>query len=317
MFKRLLNQVVVDLRIRPKGPILIKSGQVEVGGVDMSFVRTWRHGGWEPFLPGTSLKGMLRSHAERIARTVNPEHGACDPFSDVFCGNRFQAREDDKKTLSTDQVYRESCPICRLFGSTFFAGRFSPGDAYVAEGAPVPTIQKRDGVGIDRFTGGARGGAKFEFEVITEGEFQSHLYMHNVELWQLGLFAFLAQDLADGFMRLGFGKSRGLGDIRAEVKSVQISYLGPNTTPQPSDSQVELWGVGKQWTIAGSGHGDYGFDTPDIAGPLAFDAQNGHQLRTTYIWTKADSIKALWEAVAPLWVSYVKRWETPASMQRG
>lgn len=317
MFKRLLNQVVIDLRLRPEGAILIRSGQVEVGGVDMSFVRTWRHGVLEPFLPGTSLKGMLRSHAERIARTVNPEHGACDPFSEVFCGKRFQVREDNKETLTTEQVYCESCPICRLFGSTFFAGRFSPSDAYVAKGTPVPAIQKRDGVGIDRFTGGARGGAKFEFEVITEGEFQSNLYMRNVELWQLGLFAFLAQDLADGFVRLGFGKSRGLGDIRGEVKSVQISYLGTDTTPQPSDGRVELWGVGKQWAIAGGGRGNYGFDTPDVAGPLAFDDQSGHQLRCTYTWNKADSLKALWEAVAPLWLSYVKRWETPAKMHRG
>jgi CRISPR/Cas system CSM-associated protein Csm3 (group 7 of RAMP superfamily) len=37
-----------------------------------------------PFIPGSSIKGTVRSQAERILRTVNrrPDLWACDPFAD-------------------------------------------------------------------------------------------------------------------------------------------------------------------------------------------------------------------------------------------
>ena len=66
MLKRLLNQCTVRLRLETLEPLLVKSGSAVVHGPDMAFVRTNRNGHFEPFLPGSSLKGVLRSHTERI-----------------------------------------------------------------------------------------------------------------------------------------------------------------------------------------------------------------------------------------------------------
>ena len=71
MLKQLVNECLIELVIRPDGPILIKSGIETVSGPDMSFVRTWRNGEEQVFLPGSSLKGVLRSNAERITRTFD------------------------------------------------------------------------------------------------------------------------------------------------------------------------------------------------------------------------------------------------------
>jgi len=126
-------------------------------------------------------KVWLRSQAERITRTLKPG-GACNPFEG--CGREM----DHRQPQNPQEAYRRSCPICRLFGSTHYGGRLATTDAYAV--GPVPRPQQRDGVGIDRFTGGSYQGAKFDLEVIVGGTFEARLHLRNYELWQLGLVGF-------------------------------------------------------------------------------------------------------------------------------
>lgn len=71
MLKKMINSARIELDIIPIDPLLIRSGQATVGGVDMAFVRTLRSGDEnEPFIPGSSLKGMIRSYAEKICRSL-------------------------------------------------------------------------------------------------------------------------------------------------------------------------------------------------------------------------------------------------------
>ncbi|NLA06721.1 MAG: CRISPR-associated protein, partial [Firmicutes bacterium] len=71
MLKRLVNEASFPFTIKNLGPLLIKSGYAEVSGYDMEPVQTYRNGKLEYYIPGSSLKGVLRSHFERIARTIN------------------------------------------------------------------------------------------------------------------------------------------------------------------------------------------------------------------------------------------------------
>jgi len=106
MLKKLTNECVVDLRLKTVDPMLIKSGTATIIGPDMAFVLTYRAGHREPYLPGSSLKGVIRSHAERIARTLKSP-SACEPFwnediqkevrnrgseraETIWCGERFR-----------------------------------------------------------------------------------------------------------------------------------------------------------------------------------------------------------------------------------
>src|SRR5205823_3816293 len=164
-------------------------------------VMTARGGGaGEPYLPGSSLKGVVRSHAERIARTVTEGQpgaplGACNPFKtgreqredrDAACGSRLEAPREQRRPIDPVTAYRESCPICKLFGSTALLGRFAAPDAYLVPGCR-PTIEQRDGVGIDRVTGGSSSSAKFDMQVVVGARFETTLRLSNFELWQLGL----------------------------------------------------------------------------------------------------------------------------------
>lgn len=312
MLKQLVNECLIDLKITPDGPILIKSGLPTISGPDMAFVTTWRNGTQEVYLPGSSLKGTFRSHAERIARTLN-RVAACNPFVEVnqpeaFCGLCFEERKKGKERgLEGPRAYADSCLICRLFGSTWYAGRLATEDAY-AEGRP-PRPEQRDGVGIDRFTGGAAHGVKFDLEVVGEGTFATHIHMRNFELWQLGLLGFVLADLADGLIRIGAAKSRGLGRVRGIISRVRVDFLGPNA-PRPVDGKLKLIGAGS--LVAEDLASAYQFTRPDeISIPAVEEVSNG--LRRTYIYEGATFP---WTALGKLWVEKAERYEMSVEMAR-
>lgn len=273
MFKRLFNELVLYIDIEPADPILIKSGVATIEGPDMSFVVTYRAGEPIPYLPGSSLKGCIRSHAERLARTMMGDRASvCMPFAqrvndrwepagateaDEACGSRWTDLEEgeadeSKRQFSPAVIYRYSCPACRLFGSTHMLGRLSISDAYPIGGKPV--VERRDGVGIDRFTGGASRGAKFDLQVVTSGCFRTRLDLRNFELWQLGWLSYVLWDLREENFWIGSGKSRGLGRVRGEIVKGRLSYLGGPLPPERC-----ILGVGSCY----GAEGPYQFQYPD------------------------------------------------------
>ena len=259
MLRNLLCQAEVAIEIEPVDPVLVKSGLATLDGADMAPVSTLRNGERIYYLPGTSLKGVLRSHFERIARTLRPG-SVCLPYYDpnrrppipveseqqsYSCG--FRSRKNDD---APSAAYADSCAACRLFGSLKFAGRFGIGDAY-----PVPNhepaVETRNGVGIDRFTGGAVRGVLFELQALVGGRFATRIRVLNFEIWQLAGLVLLLTDLEDEMIAVGSGRSRGLGRVRAAVTSFRVTYslepsglagIGQLATPEDAQAyRLHAW----------------------------------------------------------------------------
>jgi CRISPR-associated RAMP protein (TIGR02581 family) len=233
MHKRLLNEAILEVAIEPQGPILIKAGDKGADPTlpDMEFVRT----NGQPYLPGSSLKGVIRSHCERLARTVGGEAMACDTLHDRHsCGARLQ-----RERLRPEVVHTRSCFACRLFGNTALASRFSLSDAMPLDSAALQT-EERNGVAIDRVFGSVAVGP-FNYETVTAGMFRATLVVRNFGLAQLGLLALTFRDLQQGRARLGFGKSRGLGTVTFTVQPVLLRYPTCELTPEG----LGLLGVGQ------------------------------------------------------------------------
>ena len=239
MRRRKLCELEVVLDIDAEGPVLVKSGR-ESGlfGVDMCFVRT-RRGNHEsdegdPFLPGTSLKGVFRSHAERLVRTLaGRDDAVCLPYlqrperrdeqSLTSCGKRLEKVGQEDKSIA----YARSCLACRLFGSLAFGGRIAISDGYLVDREEVPLrLEVRDGVAIDRRTGAVAGGAKFQFEVLTQGRFRTRILLDNYESWQAGVLVAVLEDFVAGRIPIGMGTSRGLGRVRGTVREVRGRWYG-------------------------------------------------------------------------------------------
>lgn len=269
MHRRLINSARLELRIEPYGPILIKSGieTPDPTRAGLEFVRT-RHSrlGETVYLPGTSLKGAFRSHAERALRGLGVD--ICDPLSGKSTCRSIRVEDD----TPTPAVFAAQCPACRTFGSLKVAGRLNFSDAMPWSRGADPEQQQagfenvnrtepRFQVGISRDTGGVHGGALYDLELVVAGEFFSELHLRNFELWQLALVFAMASDLNDGVFAIGFGKSRGLGRVRASLVAIDFEATG---TGNP-----ELLG-----SAAHSQPGDYGFyaaaaeDRIDLPAPL-------------------------------------------------
>ncbi len=257
MHKQLVNEAVLELALSPDGPILIKAG--ETGGIDpvppdMEFVRMRG----AVFLPGSSLKGVVRAHAERIMRTLQPDapardgQSACDPLKrESSCGFRLE-----RERIESYEKYQQSCAICRLFGSTVVAGRVRFADA-LAVGEV--TIEERNGVAIDRVYGSVAVGP-FNYEVVTRGVFRTRLLFRNITLPQLALVGLALRDLGEGRVGLGFGKSRGLGRVTLDWGKLTLRYpLGALKANRPPLDQ--LLGVGE--LIASGPENAYGFPAND------------------------------------------------------
>jgi len=314
MLKKIYNEAKVSFEFSPDLPILIKSGHEEITGPDMVFVKTMRNSRAEPFVPGSSIKGLLRSYTEKIARTLN-EEAACMPYmtikdakSDesllkyVSCGELFKEKYG-KQDAPTSIAYKDSCPICKLFGSTYFVGRLETSDAYIKKDSEY-ALEERDGVGIDRFTGGAAKRAKFSLQVLSQGTFSSSLRIRNFELWQLSLALIALKDFLNGFVRIGYGKSRGLGKVKGTINKVSLHYFGNNL---PEDGKIK--GIGA--FLKKEEGSSYGYNENDLI-DAALSKYEVVGLRSTYLMSDIDDfIKKSIQGLD----GYLKEWKRPQWMK--
>ena len=237
MHKQFYNEAIFTLSLRPISPLLIKSGSSEETLdptlPDMSFVRMQRAGQAEPhvYIPGSSLRGVLRAHAERLLRSIEearPHSGAkrlaCDPTSTGMGGTACFSGKDTT-AVDGDEAYLESCYACKLFGNMALASRVRVGDLY-PDPSIDPLLERRYGVAIDRITGAVAQGP-FELEILTDARFNGRLTARNFTIGQFGLLAAVLLDLGEGLVPIGYGKSRGLGRVELTFDDLTIRNLRP------------------------------------------------------------------------------------------
>lgn len=196
-------------------------GAGELDGADLPVLRD--RAGF-PFIPGGSLKGVLRSTVESLLRGALPDSRhrlwPCDPHHekdrsvdrDGACGwHPSNKRSEAQANIGAH------CPVCRLFGSRLLASHVRITDAQIPPDlrGDSPPIEIRDGVGIERDRRVVHPrGLKYDFEVIRPGtRFAVELFVDNPEDWLMGLLVLAFDQLADGFAALGGFSSRGLGRV--------------------------------------------------------------------------------------------------------
>ena len=195
----------------------------------------------QPYIPGSSLKGVLRARLEQLVRTLeNPPQGsgtksahlpwngrgACDPLDHNRCcvpnevAEHLRASDPNRWPQA---VYQRSCRICRTFGSQWLAGKVSIPDLYPVSEAEVSS-ELRDGVSIDRDKGTVNN--KFDFQVVSAGStFVFNAYAENLDPDhdEPGLLLIVLEELKSGMLRVGGFKSRGLGVV--ELKDLRVTRV--------------------------------------------------------------------------------------------
>lgn len=216
---------VLTRRVRLTGTITTVTGlRVGAGkGGDAMDLPILRDVDGLPFLPGASIKGVVRSTTEALIRGIGGPSDStlwsCDPFSEKSCGFH---KSGERENIRTDT----HCTVCRLFGSHVVASHVRISDAMAVERGGAIPIELRDGVSIDRDLGTVHKGQKYDFQVVSPGTtFGLEVFADNVSDWQLGLLMTGFEQIAGGFSGLGGFTSRGLG--RVDLKWSEVVDFAP------------------------------------------------------------------------------------------
>ncbi|AAD36872.1 CRISPR-associated protein Csm3 [Thermotoga maritima MSB8] len=220
-----------------KGKIILETGLriggqelgVNIGGIDNPVIRNPLTG--EPYIPGSSVKGKMRSLMERL---LNLD----------ISGNKVRRHECEER----------ECKVCRVFGSTSKEGNNIPSrllvrDAFLTEDSKtkllsmetdLPYTEWKTENALDRVTCKADprsferipAGAEFEFEIIYTAENEKHIKE------DLENIATALELLEDDY--LGGNGSRGYGKVKFSIEKVIFKsadyYKGEGT---PVEKEVK------------------------------------------------------------------------------
>lgn len=197
---RLRADLTLDLDV--DGSVLIRSGFETENGPDTTHLQSRRDGRSVPVLSGTSLAGVLRGQALRIARTIAGEANqdkAEETIKEMFgyMPKPAELKEKQKKRASRLTVSESE-----------ISGHHS-------------LVQSR--VKIDRFTGGAFESALFAEQPVFGGEVTVRLSLVRPSDAELGLLLLLMKDLWTGFVPIGGEASVGRGRLRGRKATLSLA----------------------------------------------------------------------------------------------
>jgi CRISPR/Cas system CSM-associated protein Csm3 (group 7 of RAMP superfamily) len=218
-------RALLRLSMAISGPLRVGSGEPpEAIGDEGQQVTPMFRDGNRYVLPGTGLKGLLRSRVEYILRSVGISPSPC---LNQQCG---------------------TCWTCKVFGHA--GGQDSSAEA-VGERAQVripdaviekPVLVQRKHVAIDRFTGGAHPGLLYTVDALESGNFTFAVEplvddeppdrMTEIR----ALLRLVFQDLNDGLIGIGAGVARGYGSVNADLASAESR----GDLPDVRTAQAEL-----------------------------------------------------------------------------
>lgn len=206
-----------------------------------------------PILPGSSVRGVLRSQAERIARTLAHERAtnedeflqicaASDPLvrrsvsDQPVMGLESSAVRIEKKLALRPEQRQQPDETWfdlseRLFGSVYFGSRLKCGDGALISKKVEKSL---DFVAIDRFTGGAAEGLKFDAKALWQPHFRCRLLLESPQGWELGWLLYALNDAREGRLTFGFGAAKGFGACIATDFKFTFGWAHEEAFPFPS-----------------------------------------------------------------------------------
>ena len=221
------------------GAVLIRSGFETESGPDATHLRSRRNGKDVPVLSGTSLAGVIRAQARRIAWTMAGQgnEAAADELVNGMFGQMEQPKRDT--TPADRRKLKKQASRVMIDESVIEAGKKT--------GSPHDIVQTR--VKIDRFTGGAFESALFAEQPVFGGGFRLGLSLREPMVEkdedsavtearrqaaraqmdaEVGLLLLVLKDLWTGFLPVGGSSSVGRGRLKG--RAATIVYGGQKWT---------------------------------------------------------------------------------------
>ncbi len=231
--------VTLKLKITADSMLHVGSGKKDLADTKASQVMKIQNiEGDYPFIPGTTMKGIIRANIERVLRSSNSYY-ACDPLDRNSCGRKINKNDRDftkadYPTLKKKLVLRKTekdqgiCLTCWMFGSTVFRAATRISD-FVSQ-KPV-VLQTKTSIAISRKYGAVMNNMLTQVEFVPKGtEFEGFITVVNEKL-SLGYLAYTLKLLNNGIITIGAHSTKGFGSVKVEVLStVNTKFTDTMTT---------------------------------------------------------------------------------------
>ena len=162
----------------------------------------------QPIVPGTSLAGVLRARALRIANTLTPDRVKAQALVNALFGLGPQDDGKNKKENRASKLIVQETVVRNV----------------------KPLVQNR--IRIDRFTGGAMDNYLFGeapvFEQV-DSRLKINIVVRKPEKAEIGLLLLLLKDLWTGDLPIGGESSVGRGRLRGKSATLRRSQPGQPT----------------------------------------------------------------------------------------
>ncbi|WP_072619857.1 RAMP superfamily CRISPR-associated protein [Spirulina major] len=244
------DKLTLDITWKPKDPVMVKAEGDGIA-VDILPLVSQATGKTHFVIPGSSIKGVLRAHAERIVRTVC-ELETSDKFlhqvqlnliNEVF-GAASRSEKDPGKmgALSVDDCYAtigmnpENWSAVEN-ATSMAVGEFKPlvNTAIKKKDERYQTLQPAMHVAVDRWTGGAAEGMLYsvlEPIGVDWGQIGIHLDLERLKKYGEGnvqpaiaLLFLVLRDFANRKIPIGYGTNRGMGTVEVTEMKLNCSPI--------------------------------------------------------------------------------------------
>lgn len=232
------SYVQITIHWQPSGPLMSKAAREGIVVDSVPFISRNEQGDFALTLPGAGIKGALRSHAERIVRTVAdvhyPSNGKHFEQIDVpLAGDLFGRARAAESATGSGAPNRQKA---RLAVETCYADFALPTEqwdllecdelSWRSTEKTRPLLSRAMHVAVDRWTGGAAESLLYsaiEPDQINWQPIVMHFDASSKPLAEFALLWLTLCDLCDGQIPLGYGVNRGYGSVR--VNKIDISGL--------------------------------------------------------------------------------------------
>lgn len=242
------SKLNVEIAWKPRDPVMVKAEGDGIA-IDMLPLVSQVDSGVRFVIPGSSIKGVLRAHAERIVRTVcqvdiSKKDLKFDkqlqvPLVDVLFGSaeKNSATSNNGKATSNGQIgilSIDDCYATMPMSVTAWSNVENATDmtkdlkeplkqAIGGKDNPYKKLQPAMHVAVDRWTGGAADGMLYsvlepigvEWEAIGLQVDLARLNKYHKDLVKpaIALLLFVLRDFADRKIPIGYGTNRGMGTV--------------------------------------------------------------------------------------------------------
>lgn len=222
--------------------------------MDLPVIRINIDGLPKPYIPGSSLKGVLRSISTQVARAKGIR-GVCDGVGTYSCGskrsnyitpyNEYEGEtfkilqrmiRDEPRENIIDFIDKNYCIVCKIFGGMSYLSHVYVQDSYIKGHF---NIGVKTGIAINRRTGSTIRGGLYKVEFIQPGAtFSFSIYGRNLPNYAIGLLIESLKKIDAGVFKIGGFKSRGFG--RVQLKNLKFYYNGGGRALDDFDQDITI-----------------------------------------------------------------------------